>query len=358
MKPNKFIQSLKPYIPIAHKVWEIQKEQNVLKLDWNESTISLPKHIIFALQEAIANDRLYWYPNTSNSELLELLSGYVGLNKTCMEFFASSDCAHEFILQVFAIVGEKVCIVSPTYDNFRSRADGIGLSTFLYRTDENNMIDFIKLDYYLALQNPKICYICNPNNPTGVLHDVAMLEQLILKHQSVLFVIDEAYYEFCNVSMSYLLPHTTNLIITRTFSKAFGLASFRIGYCLSSPQNISALNLLRNAKNIPHLSQVAATAALKDRSYMENYTKEVVLARTWFIKELESISVFKIYNSSGNFVFMRYKDIAALKIFLESKNIFIRDYTHIVENHCRISIGTMAQMQYVLNAIKEFCNKN
>ncbi|WP_230475015.1 MULTISPECIES: aminotransferase class I/II-fold pyridoxal phosphate-dependent enzyme [Helicobacter] len=121
------------------------------------------------------------------------------------------------------------------------------------------------------------------------------LESLITKYGDMLFIIDEAYYEFCGKSVAYLLPTMQNLIITRTFSKAFGLASFRIGYCLSSAQNIAALNLLRNAKNITHLSQVAAIAALKDKEYMESYVKEVVLAREFFINALDSMREFKLY---------------------------------------------------------------
>ncbi|EQM94736.1 hypothetical protein HRAG_02461 [Helicobacter bilis ATCC 43879] len=115
------------------------------------------------------------------------------------------------------------------------------------------------------------------------------LESLITKYGDILFIIDEAYYEFCGKSVAYLLPNIQNLIITRTFSKAFGLASFRIGYCLSSAQNIAALNLLHNAKNITHLSQVAAIAALKDKEYMESYVKEVVLAKVFFLNTLDSI---------------------------------------------------------------------
>ncbi len=137
------------------------------------------------------------------------------------------------------------------------------------------MIKLVILIYFFT-SNQK-SYICNPNNPTGTLHDILKLESLITKYGDMLFVIDEAYYAFCGKSVAYLLPNIQNLIITRTFSKAFGLASFRIGYCLSSAQNIAALNLFRNAKNITHLSQVAAIAALKDKEYMESYVKEIVL---------------------------------------------------------------------------------
>ncbi|MDY5950902.1 MAG: histidinol-phosphate transaminase [Helicobacter sp.] len=357
MKANSFIQNLKPYIPIAHKVWEISKKEEILKLDWNESSMPPSPKVLTALQQAILNDNLHWYPNTHNAELLALLSKYANVPSECVEIFASSDCSHEFILQVFGSVGDNVCIVAPTYDNFRSRADGIGLQSVFFHTDEKGNIDFNLLDNFLANTQPKIVYLCNPNNPTGTLHDILNLELLTTKYGDILFIIDEAYYEFCGKSVAYLLPNIQNLIITRTFSKAFGLASFRIGYCLSSAQNIAALNLLRNAKNITHLSQVAAIAALKDKEYMESSVKEVILAREFFINALDSMREFKLYPSNANFVFIQHRDINGLKMFLEKRNIFIRDYSHIVDKHCRISIGTREQMQCVVREIKRFCNE-
>ncbi|WP_317398050.1 aminotransferase class I/II-fold pyridoxal phosphate-dependent enzyme [Helicobacter bilis] len=205
MKANSFIQNLKPYIPIAHKVWEISKKEEILKLDWNESSMSPSPKVLTALQQAILNDNLHWYPNTHNAELLALLSKYANVPSECVEIFASSDCSHEFILQVFGSVGDKVCIVAPTYDNFRSRADGIGLQSVFFHTDEKGNIDFNLLDNFLANTQPKIVYICNPNNPTGTLHDILNLESLITKYGDMLFIIDEAYYEFCGKSVAYLL---------------------------------------------------------------------------------------------------------------------------------------------------------
>ncbi len=357
MQPNNFIQTLKPYIPISHKVWEIPNKQKILKLDWNESSIPPSPQVISALINAIENDNLHWYPNTRNKKLLKLLGEYVGFSDKHVEIFASSDCAHEFILQVFAMPYDDICIVAPTYDNFRSRAEGIGLKIHFFYTQDNGNLNFTELDYFLTLQKPKILYICNPNNPTGILHDVDLLKQLIIKHNHILFIIDEAYYEFCGVSLTYLLSYVNNLIITRTFSKAFGLASFRIGYCISTPQNITTLNLLRNAKSVAHLAQVAAFAALRDKAYMASYVKEVILARQDFIMALDSMENFKVYPSHANFVFVAHDNIAKLRLFLENQNIFIRDYSHIVAKHCRISIGTRKQMQDVVKTIKEFINQ-
>lgn len=358
MQPNNFIQTLKPYIPIAHKIWEIQDQSNIIKLDWNESTLPPSPKVFSALQHALQNDKLHWYPNTKNQKLLNLLSTYTELPNECIEIFASSDCVHEFILQVFGAAGESVCIIAPTYDNFRSSAQGRGLETMFFYTDESGHINWETLDSFLESNQPNMLYLCNPNNPTGTLHDIASLQTLISRYVNTLFIIDEAYYEFCGVSIAKRAQNTENLIVTRTFSKAFGLASFRIGYCLSTPQNIAALNRLRNPKNIPHFSQIAAIAALEDIAYMQAYVKEVLEARGEFLKALDSMQGFRAYCSQANFIFLQCDKVDELCVFLESNNIFIRNYTHILPNHCRISIGTKEQMQEVVKYLQIFCKQD
>lgn len=358
MTPNKYITALKPYRPIPHSIWNMKNLNQVLKLDWNESTIPPSPKVFAALQNALTKSNLHWYPNTHNIELLEQISLYTQLPQECIEVFASSDCAHEFILQVFAMPQDTICIIAPTYDNFRARAEGIGLKTLFFQTQDDYMLDFDALDSFLCINKPKIVYLCNPNNPTGTLHNINALTHIITKHKHILFVIDEAYYEFCKQSVIALLPHTHNLIITRTFSKAFGLASFRIGYCLSSKTNIDSLNKLKNPKSITHFSQIAAHVALQDIDYMTKYVDEVTLAREQFTKNLRLLSDFKIYPSQANFVLVKYPYIHKILDFLQLRQIFIRDYSHILPNHCRISIGTREQMDYVAQTLKEYqCNK-
>lgn len=354
MQPNKFIQTLKPYVPIAHKIWEIPQQDSIIKLDWNESTLPPSPKVFSALQHALQNDNLHWYPNTKNHKLLSLLSAYTKLPSEYIEIFASSDCSHEFILQVFGEAGKSVCIIAPTYDNFRSSAQGRGLEAIFFYTDDMGNIDWVALDSFLESKQPNMLYLCNPNNPTGTLHDISALQNLMNKYENILFIIDEAYYEFCGVSVAQSVLDMTNLIITRTFSKAFGLASFRIGYCLSTPENIAAINRLRNAKNIAHFSQVAAIAALENVAHMQAYVKAVQEAREEFMIALDSMQGFRAYPSQANFIFLQYIRVDELRQFLESRNIFIRDYTHILPDHCRISIGTREQMRRVAESIREF----
>ena len=350
MTINKFIENLKPYIPIPHKIWEQDNQREILKIDWNESTIAPSPKVINALQYFLTNGNLNWYPNTHNNALYSELSKYCNMDSKNIEIFASSDCLHEYILSVFLNVGDKVCIVAPTYDNFRARAQGIGIETLFFDLDCDFNIDFRQFYDYLKHNVPQMVYICNPNNPTGKAYDKEQLKHLIKEFSNILFVIDEAYFEFCQITFSDCLVDFKNLIITRTFSKAFGLASFRIGYCLSQSQNIDLLNKLRNPKSISQFAQIAALYALKDIDYMQQYAQEVIESRAFFIESVHKIGL-KIYDSKANFVLLEYN--RNLCEALETKNIFIRNYSHIIPNHYRITIGTMSQMKRVLNALND-----
>ncbi|EEU7814941.1 histidinol-phosphate aminotransferase family protein, partial [Campylobacter upsaliensis] len=258
MLPNKNIQKLKPYLSIPHKIWELEDENNILKLDWNEASIA-PSPLVFQKIEIfLKSGHLNWYPNTRNSLLLDVLAKYTGQeNSSFIELFPSSDVAHEFIIDTFVDKDENIGIIAPTYDNFRARANGVGVQTLFFHLDENYDLDFKALNAFIINEKIKLLYLCNPNNPTGKVYEIHKIYELIKNNPQCLFLIDEAYYEFCGKTM----------------------ATFRVGYIISHYENIQHLNQIRNSKNIPMLSQIAALAALEDLTYMENYVKEVNLAR-------------------------------------------------------------------------------
>ena len=345
---NRYVRALKPYIPISHKIWDLSHKENILKLDWNESTLPPSPLVRQALMDFLDNGYLQWYPNTHNTELYALLSQYTKVDSSQIEIFAGSDCAHEFILQTFLDTESKVLIIAPTYDNFRARAQGIGIKIEFFSLALDFELDFESLHKMIVRCNPQMVYICNPNNPTGKVYENLQLHNLIQTHNQVMFLIDEAYYEFC---LQTLAPFTTkhkNLIITRTFSKAFGLASFRVGYCISHPENITFLNKLRNSKSLSTFAQIAALCAIKDTQYMQKYVNEVIKAREWFISKIRNLGI-KAYDSQTNFVLISHKD--NLYELLENHQIFIRDYRHIIPNHFRITIGTKPQMQKVFEVL-------
>jgi histidinol-phosphate aminotransferase len=361
MFANKYVKVLKPYPLVSHKAWELPDNEDVLKLDWNEATIPPSPKVKESIINFLDNGKMHWYPDVKNNILLDELVMYNKLPVENLQYFASSDSLHEYIVRTFIEPEDRIVIVAPTYDNFRAVVESNGALTEFYYLDENFQLDIEHFENYLNLHQPKIVYICNPNNPTGTMYKKETIEQLITKFENIMFIIDEAYYEFTNNTCKDLVLDHENLLISRTFSKAFALASFRVGYTLSSQHNIKLLSKIRNPKNISTFSQLAAIAVLQDKQYMVNYVNEVNKAKQYFDEGLKKLQ-FEVMGEGGNFSLIKL-DFSIKKNFiqyLDNHSIFVRDYGHVkgMVNYLIISIGTSKQMERVLKVISGFAKND
>lgn len=361
---NKYLKYIKPYNTVSHKIWKTSVDGNeVLKLDWNEATIKPSPLVINKMQELISKGDFYnLYPNTYNQELLQKLSEYTNIPSKNIQYFASSDATHEYIVRTFISVNAKVLIQSPSYDNFRLSAQAAGGKVFYSDVTEDFKFNEKKFIKDIKKINPRFVYMCSPNNPCGYIIPTDYIEKLLKKFPNIMFLVDEAYCEFSKNSAKDLVLKYKNILISRTMSKAFALANFRFGYLLSAEQNIRSLNKIRNAKNITTFAQEVAIAALSDINYTQSYVEEVLLAKEYFCKELKNFEKYiSIYKSNANFVLIKcksYKIKANLFRYLDNQNIYVRNLTQSPKlyNCIRITIGTQAQMQIVLEAIKNFFN--
>jgi histidinol-phosphate aminotransferase len=185
------------------------------------------------------------------------------------------------------------------------------------------------------------------------------LTKLIAKFQDVVFLIDEAYFEFSGITMAEQVLNHPNLFVSRTFSKAFALANFRAGYLISDLNNIQQISKIRNPKNFNTFAQEAVLGVLSDVDYMFNYVKEVNSTRDWFTEELNQfIYVRRVFQSQANFILVEFTSFDnKMKIFnhLNENNIFVRNLMHseILKNTLRFTIGTKVQMTRVLAVLKD-----
>ena len=361
IKVNKSVYNSKPYKLTTQKAWLESDKSKVMKLDWNESTIPPSPKVISSLQDLVKNGLINWYPNIQNSELVEKLSKYCNVKSHNVQYFNGSDAIHESIFKTFSDNNDILTIVGPTYDHPRSVAECFGLSIdFFYLTKD---FDFNKNDFknYMINTNPTLVYICNPNNPVGNIYSNELLSELLSEFPDSLFIIDEAYQEFYGLSCVELINKFPNLIVTRTFSKAFGLASLRLGYCISSKENISLINKFRNPKSINLFAQVAAIAAMDDLDYTKKYVSEVLEGKEMFINYIDSnlSKYITPVNGFGNFILFKLSKKFSppdFMNFLEKRKIYIRNYSHIknLENHLRATIGNKAQTEYLISAFEEY----
>ena len=344
VKAKLAVQSLKPYVNGSHSRYLIQNHRKILKLDSNEATISPSPKVLAALVQYLQEGPLNWYPDIDSSELCDHLSVYTRLPSTFILTFNGSDHALETVARAFLSRGDEVIFFAPTYDHFRVYAESC--EAVLVAAPETNGLTLLERLEQSVTSQTKMVYLVNPNNPTGELITRREIESAVSQFDQVLFVVDEAYFEFCSVTVADLVLEHKNIIVTRSFSKAFGLAGLRCGYLLAQPVLCNAVSKIRVGKNINALAQVAATAALQDLEHMRRYVEEVRDVRDWIVKKFSECNITTRI-TPANFILVKIAEPAKVLAFLESHNIYIRDRSAIpqLKGFLRLTIGDKLSMK-------------
>ena len=313
--------------------------------DWNESEFP-PTNKVFEVMKSFY--RYERYPDITATQLKNKLSEYVSLPVDFIEVYNGSDDALKDIITVFVDKDTHVLSYQPSYTQ---------VNTFITTNTETYMKVNIKdplgkheYDFDYCNVN-EVVYLVNPNNPTGKLLPVEEIEKLVKTYPNTLFIVDEAYYEFAKQSCSHLVVSHKNLIVTRTFSKAFGLASVRLGYCMGHPDTLSHIRKIRNGKAVNTLGQLCGIAALNDLDYLQSRIDEMNDAKKFFIDNLPNY--YNALDSDANFVLVKTPDSKKLLEKMKENKILIRDRSAFdnLENCVRITIGSKKQIIRVLDVM-------
>jgi histidinol-phosphate aminotransferase len=209
-----------------------------------------------------------------------------------------------------------------------------------------------------ALTGTKMAFFGRPNNPTGNGITLEGLRELL--GSGKLIVVDEAYVEFAENSVAKMAPKFKNLLVLRTFSKAFGLAGLRVGYAVGNPELVSVLDTIRAPFNVNRIAQVAAVEALREKAYMYRVVSAIRKARTELRQELSKLGM-RVLPSDANFLMADVSplgtDATRLCDYLAGEGILIRELTNFRgagPSWVRISVGKPEQNQKLINAIKKF----
>ena len=313
--------------------------------DWNESEFP-PSNKVFEVMKSFY--RYERYPDITAKELKIKLSGYVSLPTQFIEVYNGSDDALKDIITVFVDRDTRVLSYQPSYTQ---------VNTFITtNTDKYMKINILdplgEHSYNFNLcAGADVVYLVNPNNPTGKLLEVDKIEELVKTYPDVLFIVDEAYYEFAKTSCCHLVVSHKNLVVTRTFSKAFGLASVRLGYCMAHPDTLSHVRKIRNGKAVNTLAQLCGIAALDDLDYLDSRIDEMNDAKKFFIDNLPH--QYYAVDSHTNFVLLKTPDSEKLLNRMKDNKILIRDRSSFdnLQNCVRITIGSKKQIIRVLDVI-------
>lgn len=328
--------------------------ENLIKLNTNENAYG-PSPKVAEVFSHFEIHQLRKYSTLDQESLRVVLAKQHGLDPSQIIVGNGSDDVLSMAFLAFFNSDEPVLFPDLTYAFYKVWAD-------LYRINYHEVpltSDFeIDGNDYIADNGGVV--LTNPNAPTGIYKSLEAIEAIIKANQDVVVIIDEAYINFGGETALPLLKKYDNVFITRTFSKDASLAGLRVGYGMGSTKLISVINAVKNSVNPYNVDLIAeklAVAAVESWGYYENTCQKIIATRDWFTKELRDLD-FSVLESKTNFVLAEcpQNDAANLFDYLQAKNIYVRYFPKVerIKNHLRISIGTQAEMEQVIEEIKEY----
>jgi len=358
MKTRNFLKDFKPY------EWELSNQQisaiiglkpdKILRFDTNTSPYT-PIEILDNLSSILVKLKVNEYPDTSYTEIRDYLSNYTQIDKDQIILTNGADEALDIIAKVFIDNDTHVLISAPTYSMYRICIEILnGKAIPILRNEDfsDNEEGIIKA----FSKKTRAVFLCSPNNPTGNTSKRETIVRL-LKELDCPIVIDESYFEFSKKTVADLIDKNPNLIIIRTFSKAFGLAGARIGYILTSKELCSLLNKVRPPNSVSVISLELAKLALKNFHIIEKNIKKIIEERERVIKELNRTGKVYAYPSEANFVLVKFLNSNALKVHKEllTRGIVTRNVSNMpMLNNClRFTIRTHEENDKLLNNLHE-----
>lgn len=351
IKISEKIKKLSPYVP---ENYFHENKNNLIKMDWNEYLGPDKNFIIEKIVESLKSQKgkANYYADLECKTLKKEISNFLKIEKKSINVYNGSDSALENIYKTFLDINDQLVIVGPTYDNARSLSQyysNLKPEIFLFENPFKININSLK-----NLNHAKCIYICSPNNPTGTVFSKEELDSLAKKLPSTLIVIDEAYVEFSGKSLLNLCDVHDNIIIVRTFSKAFGLAGLRLGYTVSSPAIAKILAKTRNGKEVNSLAQVAGIACLENIESMYSYVEEVKKARDFTLENLSNQG-FNCRGTEANYILIKLDNPQNFVSSLRTQNILVRNISKLpqMEGYVRVTIGSMQVMESFIEIIND-----
>lgn len=351
MSWEKYVRRVEPYVP-----GEQPKSKRVIKLNTNECPYPPSPKVKRALRK-IDNRKLRLYPDPQAEELVEALAKYYDVKKEQVFVGVGSDDVLAMAFLTFFNSKKPILFPDITYSFYDVWAD---LYKIPYETIAlNDKLEINAGDY--DRDNGGIV-IANPNAPTGLMTPISEIERIIKANKDSVVIVDEAYVDFGGESCVPLVDKYDNLLVVQTFSKSRAMAGMRIGFAIGSKKLIKYMldakfSFNSYTMNLPALE--LGVASVKDDKYFKATVQKVILTREWTKEQLKELG-FVFPDSKTNFVFAQHKEVPAKELFemLKKEKIYVRYFNKPrIDNYLRISVGTDAQMQKLIECLTEYLEK-
>lgn len=359
--PHSGIRALVPYKP-GKSIEELAKEKgltDIIKLASNENPLGCSPLALSALH-SISSQVIASYPSPINHPLMPKLANKLNISTDQLFLSNGSDYLFNMLLNCFALhTGKHILTHDFAFSSYAIQAHSLNIPVNSVALNENWQINVDNL-IEACTEQTGLIFLANPNNPTGLLtsqEDIKYLLEQIPK--STLLILDEAYYEYANSKMTcnsldWLTEHP-NLVITRTFSKIYGMAGLRLGYAIAHPDIIAILQRVQLPFAVNQAALTAAYAALDDDQFIQN-SLTVNEEGLFQIREgFDALNINYLPSFCNFLTFDCKEDGMALYNFLLNNGIIVRPlHAYKMNNYIRVSIGTREQNSRFLKALNNY----
>ena len=340
---RKNILKLKPYT-CARDLYS-----NGILLDANENSFG-------STFQELEELHLNRYPDPHQVDLRNSVSRLLTIDAEKLFFGVGSDEIIDLLIRIFCEPREDlVMLLEPTYGMYKVACDINNVETVSPLLNDSFQIDFAEVEKYYSAK-VKIIFVCSPNNPTGNLLNKNDILQLCRNYNSIV-VVDEAYIDFAPGEASLIneVANYPNLVVMRTFSKAWGLAGVRLGYCAADEEIISYLFKVKAPYNINALTRYAVLKSITNEEKKKSAVTAIISERLRVENELKNISsITTLYPSDANYLLIRLPNAKTIQKQLAEKGIVIRDRSSQpkLDDCLRITIGTKEENNALLSELK------
>lgn len=334
---------------------EMRGERDYLLLDFNESTQPPPLEMRQMLSEYILSAPVNVYP--SYSSLTEKISHYTGVQEDQILLTNGSDQAIEVIMRSLVDPGDEVVFPVPGFAMFRQAAliQGARLVSPVFKDDMS--FPFQEICDSISPKT-KVVVLINPNNPTGSTVSQTQIETLMDRFPQIMFLVDEAYYEYTGSTAVPLLDRYSNLVIIRTFSKAFAMAGLRLGYALGSLAFVESMKKVRGPYDVNILAVKAAEWMLANLKPIKSYISEVMTEAKPLVEAFFRSEGVRFFPSAANFMLVHPDDPREAYLYLKDQNILVRPQKAPIDHTFRLSVGTVENMKQFIQKYKDYLEIN
>jgi histidinol-phosphate aminotransferase len=321
------------------------------RLDFNENTVGCSPRVIARLKERLTQETLTVYPEYEAAR--KAVASFLSLDDSQFLLTNGTDEAIQVLVNTYVDDNDEVIILTPSYAMYQFYAEVAGAEVH-YVPYRQGTLEF-PVEELLSSITPRTraILISNPNNPTGSWTGLDAIERILTASPRAAVLIDEAYFEFCGITALPMIARHPNLFVSRTFSKAYGMAALRLGVLATQTANAEYCRKAQSPYSVNLLAAIALPAALDDTGYVRGYTAAALESRGMLEAGFSRRGI-RFWPSKANFIlFDAGSKAVPLRDALRERRILVRDRSYEMPGAVRVTAGTPEQTRAFFSAFDE-----